>query len=77
MEIAAAAIERCHDLQRQVAANVNQANAVEAWLIDLGKICRGGERCENLKTFGISSRTYSDRINANNCGVNFRFARAR
>ncbi len=44
MEIAAAAIERCHDLQRQVAANVNQANAVEAWLIDLGKICRGGER---------------------------------
>lgn len=43
MEISAAAIERCDDLQRQIHANVNQANAVEAWLIDLGKICRGSD----------------------------------
>jgi DNA polymerase-3 subunit delta' len=43
MEIAAAAIERCDELQRQIHANVNQANAVEAWLIDLGKICRGSD----------------------------------
>lgn len=43
MEIAAAAIERCDELQRQISANVNQSNAVEAWLIDLGKICRNAE----------------------------------
>ncbi len=42
-EIAASAIDRCIEFQRQVAANVNQANAVEGWLIDLGKICRGKE----------------------------------
>ena len=41
MEVLAEAIERCDELQRQTAANVNQANAVEGWLIDLGKICRG------------------------------------
>ena len=40
-EIAGNAIDRCVDLQGQIAANVNQGTAVEAWLIDLGKICRG------------------------------------
>ena len=40
-EIAGTAIDRCIDLQGQIVANVNQGTAVEAWLIDLGKICRG------------------------------------
>ena len=40
-EIAATAIERSVDVQWQVKANANQANIVEAWLLDLGKICRG------------------------------------
>jgi DNA polymerase-3 subunit delta' len=40
-EIAGIAIERCIELQWHVNANVSPANAVEAWLIDLGRICRG------------------------------------
>ena len=39
-EIAGRAIERCIELQTQIAANVNPSNAVEGWLIDLGKVCR-------------------------------------
>jgi DNA polymerase-3 subunit delta' len=36
-EIAARCIQSCDDLQRQVAANVNAANAVDTWLRDLGR----------------------------------------
>ena len=39
-DIAVEAIERSLDVQRQISANANQANVVEAWLIDLGRICR-------------------------------------
>ena len=39
-DIAVEAIERSIDVQRQISANANQANVVEAWLVDLGRICR-------------------------------------
>jgi len=39
-EIAAKCIERCSDMQRQVFANAGTANVVDAWLRDLGRICR-------------------------------------
>lgn len=35
------AIHRCGDFQRQVAANVSPANAVDAWLRDLSRLSRG------------------------------------
>jgi DNA polymerase-3 subunit delta' len=38
--IAALCIQRTMDLQRDVAANVNSANAVASWLTDVGRICR-------------------------------------
>ncbi len=44
-EICGTAIDRCLDFQRHVLANANTANAVEAWLIDLGQICRGQLMC--------------------------------
>jgi len=44
-EICGTAIDRCLDFQRHVLANANIANAVEAWLIDLGQICRGQLVC--------------------------------
>ena len=40
-EVAAQCIERCTEMQRQVVFNASAANVVEAWLRDLGKICRG------------------------------------
>lgn len=40
-EAAATCIERCTDMQRQIFANVGAANIVDAWLRDLGRICRG------------------------------------
>lgn len=43
-EICCQAIDRCLDLQTQVHANVSPANGVEAWLIELGQICRGKTR---------------------------------
>ena len=39
-QIASFAIQRTMDLQRHVAANVNNANAVASWLTDLGRIFR-------------------------------------
>ena len=39
-DIAARCIERCTDMQRQVHANAGAANVVDAWLRDLGRICR-------------------------------------
>ncbi|MEM9944041.1 MAG: AAA family ATPase [Planctomycetota bacterium] len=40
-ELAARCIDRTLTFQKQVFANVGQALAVEAWLLDLGFICRG------------------------------------
>ena len=39
-EVAAKCIERCTDMQRQVYAYAGAANVVDAWLRDLGRICR-------------------------------------
>ncbi len=39
--VASLSIERTMNLQRHVASNVNAANAVAAWLTDLGRISRG------------------------------------
>lgn len=39
-DVAVEAIDRSIEVQRQISANANQANVVEMWLIDLGKICR-------------------------------------
>ncbi len=39
-QIAALCIQRTMDLQRDVAGNVNNANAVASWLTDTGRICR-------------------------------------
>ena len=49
-EIASLCIQRTMDLQRQVAANVNQANAVMAWLIDLGRLGRS-ERVTSVESW--------------------------
>ena len=38
--IAALCIQRTMDMQRHVAANVNNSNAVASWLTDIGRICR-------------------------------------
>lgn len=38
--VAALCIQRTMDMQRDVAANVNNANAVASWLSDIGRICR-------------------------------------
>jgi DNA polymerase-3 subunit delta' len=40
-EVAAQCIERCTEMQQQVHANAGTANVVDAWLRDLGRICRG------------------------------------
>jgi DNA polymerase-3 subunit delta' len=40
-EVAALCIQRCTDMQQHVRANASAVNAVEAWLRDLGRICRG------------------------------------
>lgn len=40
-DVAAKCIERCTEMQRQVRANAGPANVVDAWLRDLGRICRG------------------------------------
>lgn len=39
-DVAAACIERCTDMQRQVRANASPVNVVETWLRDLGRIAR-------------------------------------
>lgn len=39
-QVASMCIQRTMDLQRQISANVNNANAIAAWLTDLGRICR-------------------------------------
>jgi DNA polymerase-3 subunit delta' len=39
-EVAAKCIERSTEMQRQVFANAGAANVVDAWLRDLGRICR-------------------------------------
>ena len=39
-EVAAKCIERCTEMQRQIYANAGAANVVDAWLRDLGRICR-------------------------------------
>ncbi len=41
VDVAAQCIERTTDMQRQVFANAGAANVVDAWLRDLGRICRG------------------------------------
>lgn len=40
-DVAAKCIERCTDMQRQVFANAGTANVIDAWLRDLGRLCRG------------------------------------
>ncbi len=40
-EVAARCIERCTEMQQQVRVNAGAANVVDAWLRDLGRICRG------------------------------------
>jgi DNA polymerase-3 subunit delta' len=40
-EIAARCVERSTEVHRQVYANASQANVIEAWLRDLGRISRG------------------------------------
>ena len=40
-EVAALCIDRCAEMQRQVHSNAGAANVVDAWLRDLGRICRG------------------------------------
>ncbi len=40
-DVAAQCIERCTEMQQQVSFNASAANVVEAWLRDLGRICRG------------------------------------
>ncbi|MEM7455345.1 MAG: DNA polymerase III subunit [Planctomycetota bacterium] len=42
-ELVSLCIERTMLLQHHVVANVNPANAIAAWLTDLGRICRGVE----------------------------------
>ena len=37
----AQAIERCHRVYQEIAANANQTLVIECWLSDIGRICRG------------------------------------
>lgn len=41
VDVAAVCIERCTEMQRQIHANAGQANVIDAWLRDLGRISRG------------------------------------